>query len=198
MAQADVAHDRALDLLELDARLQVGERDRPSRPRVGIARPGTISGSATKRALEGGEAEPAAEREVGRRVDGGGDEDEVAAVQRGDPRAQAVGAVGGQVELDAPGDVQQRLDAGPIGHAVEDDARAPLDELADRLDELLVGALGGRHLEDDAVGADRHRADPQQQVAADRQPRDVAAGERLRPTSERASTMTAAPSTSSS
>ena len=93
--------------------------------------------------------------------------------------AQAVGAVGGQVELDAPGEVHERLDAGEIGHAVDDDAGAPLDELADRRDELLVGAVGGRELEDDAVGADRHRADPQQQVAADREPRGVPAGERL-------------------
>ena len=153
--------------------------DRPSRPARRDRAAGDDLGLGEEAALEGGEAELAAEGEVGRRVDGGRDQDEVAVAQRGDLGAQAVGAVGGEVELDAPGEVHERLDAGHIGHAVDDDAGAPLDELADRRDELLVGALGGRDLEDDAVGADRHRADPQQQVAADRQPRGVAAGERV-------------------
>ena len=170
VAEADVADDRALDLLERDARLQVGERAElvEAAGRGGAA--GDDLGLGDERALEGGEAEPAAERQVVGRRDGGGDEDEVAVAQRGDLLAQALGAVDREVELDAPRDVEQRLDRRAEGDVVEDDARAALGELVDGLEERLVVALDRGHLEHDAVGANRHRPDAEQKLAAERQP----------------------------
>ena len=179
MAEADVAHDRALEDLELDARLDVGER---AQRRDALRRDGAPRddlGLGEEGPLEGGEAELAAQGEVGMGVDRRRDEDEVAPAQRVDPGAQALGAVGGEVELHAPRRVEQRLEAGAVDERVERDAGAALGELDDRVVQRRVVAVAGVELEHDAVRAHRHRADVEQQVAGERKPRDVAAGERL-------------------
>ena len=179
VAQADVTHDRALEVLELDARRDVGQRaeGREALRRDGAA--GHDLGLGDERALEGGEAELAAHREVGVRVDRGRDEDEVATAQRLDLRPQAVGAEGGEVELHAPRGVEQRLEAGAVDVAVDRDARAARRKPRDRLVQGRVVAVGGGPLEHDAVRADRHGPDVEEQVAAERQPGGVAAGERV-------------------
>jgi hypothetical protein len=179
VAEADVADDRPLEVLELDARLDVGER---AERLEALRRDGAAGNDlrlGEERALEGLEAQRAAQGEVLVGVHGGGDEHEVAARERANLRAQAVAAVSGEVELDAPREVEQRLELGAVGDSVERDTRAAVGEPADGLDERLVVALGGRDLEHDPVGADGHGADLEKELAPEREPRGVAAGERL-------------------
>src|SRR4029079_9248013 len=79
--ETDVADDRALDLLERDARLQGGERAELVEAAGRDGATGDDLGLGDEGALEGGEAEAAAQLQVVRRRDGGGEEDEAAAAQ---------------------------------------------------------------------------------------------------------------------
>ena len=180
VAEADVAHDRALDLLELDARLQVGELRQARRGAAsGSARPGTISGSARNAPWKA--AKPSS-RQSARSA---GVSTEVAMRTRSRPRSAATRARRPSAPWAARSSLtpQATSSSGSIAGPKATPSRtmhAPRSASWWTASKSASScALDRRHLEHDAVGADRHRPDAEQQLAAERQPRDVAARERV-------------------
>jgi hypothetical protein len=127
-------------------------------------------------ALEVGEAERAAAVEVAHGADARGHEQRAVDLGERDRVVQLCVRQPGDVDLDDRADGEQVLDVGAAVVVVEGDRVAAAAEALELADQVGLSRVGG-DLQHGAVGAHRRRADLDEEVAGDRDPRRVTAGE---------------------
>jgi hypothetical protein len=120
----------------------------------------------------------AAAVEVVRAAHAGGDEQRAVALRAGEDGRELRVVAAGHPDLDDRAQLEQQIDVRAPVEVLERERVAHAAQLLDRAEHVVARRIR-RHLQDRAVRAHRRRADLDEEVARDRHPRGMAAGQDL-------------------